>query len=90
MSLANKSALFHLSEAGKDLLRGLVPDGDPFEAFVMREDEIGAWIMAGPGSPPMGVPSVPVTLIKWEYVKSVNYEHLIGGTDSGTDEILLI
>jgi hypothetical protein len=53
----------------------------------MREDEVGAWIMAGAGFPPAGVPSVPVTLIKWEYVKSVNYEHLIGGADSGGIEI---
>ena len=39
---------------------------------------------------PSGVPSVPVTLIKWEYVKSVNYDHLIDGADSGTIEIELI
>jgi len=90
MSLANKSALFHLSDAGKEILRGLVPEGDPFEAFVMREDRVGAWIMAGVGLPPAGVPSVPVTLIKWEYLKSVNYDHLIDSADSGTIEIQLI
>lgn len=90
MSLANKSARFHLSDVGKEALHGLVPEGDPFEAFVMREDEVGAWIMAGASLPPRGVPSVPVTLIKWEYVKSVTYEHLIGDADSEVGESLLV
>jgi len=87
MSLANKSARFHLSEEGKEALRGLVPEGDPFEAMVMREDGVGAWILAGATSPPMGAPSVPVTLIKWEYVRSVNYDHLIGGPSSEVELI---
>jgi hypothetical protein len=90
VSLANKSARFHLSEEGKRVLHGLVPDGDPFEAFVMREDRVGAWIMAGASAPPAGVPSVPVTLIKWDYVESVNYDHLVEGSDSGAIEIQLI
>lgn len=90
MSLANKSALFHLSDVGKEALHGLVPGGDPFEAFVMRQDEVGAWIMAGAGSPPRGVPSVPVTLIKWEYVKSVKYDHLISDAGSEVGESLLV
>lgn len=89
MSLTNKSARFHLSEAGKQALRGLVPEGDPFEAMVMREDGIGAWIVAGVTSPPVGAPSVPVTLVKWEYLRSVNYDHVIGGASSEIEVDLL-
>lgn len=90
MNLRNKYVWFHLSDNGREVLRGLIPDGAPFEALVMREDEVGAWIMVGAGSPPPHTPSVPVTLIKWDYIKSVTFEHLIGGESSEVDETLLV
>jgi hypothetical protein len=90
MNLRNKYVQFYLSDTGKKVLRGLIPDQAPFEAFVMHEDEVGAWITVGAGSPPPDAPSVPVTLIKWDYIKSVTYEHLIGGADLGVDESLLV
>jgi hypothetical protein len=90
MNLRNKYAWFHLSDNGREVLRGLIPDRAPFEALVMDEDEVGAWIMVGAGSPPPEAPSVPVTLIKWDYIKSVTYEHLIGGGDLGVDESTLV
>jgi hypothetical protein len=90
MNLTDKYVRFHLSQSGREVLRGLIPDEAPFEALVMHEDEVGAWIMVGPGSSPPDTPSVPVTLIKWDYIESVTYEHLIGGTSSGVDEGLLV
>jgi hypothetical protein len=90
LNLTNKYAWFHLSDIGRQVLRGLVPNGVPFEALVMREDEVGTWIMAGASAPPAGTPSVPITLIKWDYIACITYEHPIAGADSGVDEILLV
>ncbi len=90
MNLRNKVVWFHLSGNGREALRGLVPDKPSFEAMVMREDEIGAWVMLGASPPPLETPSVPVTLIKWDYIATVTYEHLIGGAGSGVDESLLV
>ena len=56
MNLKNKYAWFHLSDVGREVLRGLVPSSAPFEALVMREDEVGTWIMAGASAPPSGAP----------------------------------
>ena len=90
MNLRNKYVRFYLSDTVKEVLRGLIPDQAPFEALVMHQDEVGAWIMVGAGSPPPDAPSVPVTLLKWDYIKSVTNEHLIGGADLGVDESLLV
>ena len=89
MRLSNKLVWFHISTGGREALQGLIPDKASFEALVMRADEVGAWIMLGAGSSLVDAPSVPVTLIKWDYIASVTYEHLIGGTDLGVDESLL-
>jgi hypothetical protein len=89
MNLRNKLVWFHLSGDGREALRGLIPDTPSFEALVIRDDEVGAWVMLG-AAPPSDAPSVPVTLIKWDYVASVTYEHLIGGTDFEVDESLSV
>jgi hypothetical protein len=90
MNLRNKLVWFHLSGDGREALRGLIPDKPSFEALVIREDEVGAWVMLGVGPPSSEAPSVPVTLIKWDYVASVTYEHLIGGAGLGVDESRLV
>lgn len=90
MNLRNKLVWFHLSHQGRAALHGLVPDRDSFEALVMREDEVGAWVMLGTGASQPDTPSVPVTLIKWDYIACVTYERLIGGNDLGVDETLLV
>ncbi len=90
MNLSNKLIWFHLSDRGREALHGLVPEGASFEALVIREDEVGAWVMLGAPTSPPDAPFVPVTLVKWDYIACVTYEHLIGGTDQGADESLVV
>jgi hypothetical protein len=61
--LANNTAVFRLSAEGKEALKDLPLDGDLVKAFVVAEDEVGAWIIAEQAA---GM-DYPVRLLKWEH-----------------------
>ena len=45
MRLAGESVRFYLSPEGQQALRSLFPEGGPFRAYVVDEDELGVWIL---------------------------------------------
>ncbi len=77
MNLRDHVAVFHLSAEGQQSLVGLVPEGPSFEALVLEADETGAWIVMGRGVGRKDAPTVPVTLLKWDYIASVAFERKI-------------
>jgi len=50
-----------LSTEGKEALKDLPLDGDLLEAFVVAEDELGAWIIAEQAAKT----DYPLRLLKW-------------------------
>jgi len=61
--LASNTVLFRLSEEGRQALNDLPLDGDLVKAFVVDEDERGAWIIAEQAARL----DYPVRLLKWEH-----------------------
>ncbi len=83
MDITDQVAVFHLSAQGRRTLKGLVPTGASFEAFVLDMDDRGAWLMIGRKPSEGRGATVPVTLLKWEYVSAVAIELKLGTADSG-------
>jgi hypothetical protein len=83
MDITDQIAVFHLSTQGCRALRGLVPRGASFEAFVVDMDELGAWLMIGRKAATGNNATVPVTLLTWEYVSAVAIELSVGSAAAG-------
>lgn len=67
MNLAGQRVLFRLSEAGRDALRGLVPESGSFERFVVDENSLGVWILVLEEPKVTDEEADRVMLVKWEH-----------------------
>lgn len=76
---------FRLSERGRRALAGLVPEKAPFELYVLDNDDVGVWVMLGPTEAGQHRPAIPVLLLKWDYISSINFDRPIGSEAGSTD-----
>lgn len=74
MDISGKPVLFHLSAQGHQALKGLIPRRASFQALVLGVDTIGAWILIGAKKREQVDQTVPVMLLKWDYVATVAFE----------------
>jgi hypothetical protein len=85
MDLRHKLVWLRLSEEGGRALAGLVPEKPSFEAHVLDNDDVGVWVVLGPTAGGEYQPTVPVMLVKWDYISSINFDRPIGSEPGGTD-----
>ena len=83
MDIADRLVVLHLSSQGRRALKGLVPRRASFEAFVVDTDSTGAWVLLGPGSSKPASPTVPVMLLKWDYISAIALEVRLGSESGG-------
>lgn len=74
--LSGRTVRFHLSAEGRKALRGLVPAGGSFQAFVATTSEMGPLIWASWGKAKKQIGEVvPVVLIRWDYIASLSFDY---------------
>lgn len=80
--LAERTAYFWLSPAGKDALKGIV-ERESFRALVKATDEHGVWVVLAAKEASMHQATGSVLLLKWEYLATTQVE-LPRAQDLGT------
>lgn len=74
MDIAGQRALFHLSPSGRQALRNLIPKRTSFPALVVGADQVGAWVILGQVWKNNSRESVPMVLVKWDYIATALIE----------------
>ena len=73
--ISGRAVLFRLSPEGQNILKGLVPENGSFQAFVVNMDTTGPWILLDSDQEDEENGSLPVMMLKWEYVATATFEY---------------
>ncbi len=70
MNLTGSMVRFRLAPEARELLKGLVPDAEFVEGFVVSENHLGVWL-----SLPELESATDVMLLKWEHFSTAVVEY---------------
>lgn len=70
MNLTGSRVRFHLLSQGQDALKGIVPDREFLEGFVVNENHLGVWL-----SLPDLESKTEVVLLKWDQFSTAILEY---------------
>ena len=70
MNLIGSTVSFHLLPQGREALKGIVPESEFLEGFVVDENHLGVWL-----SLPEFRPATEAVLLKWEYFSTATLEY---------------
>jgi hypothetical protein len=74
MDIAGKPVLFHLTTSGQRSIGRLLAGKSSFQSFVVGTDGVGAWVLFPGTKGAISGDSLPVMLLKWEYISAVVFE----------------
>jgi hypothetical protein len=70
MNLTGSTVRFHLQSQGREALKGIVPENEFLEGFVVSENHLGVWL-----SLPEFRPATEAILLKWEHFSTATLEY---------------
>jgi len=70
MNLTGITVSFHLLPQGREALKGIVPENEFLEGFVVDENHLGVWL-----SLPEFMPATEAVLLKWEHFSTATLEY---------------
>jgi hypothetical protein len=70
MNLTGSTVSFHLSPQGREALKGIVPEREFLEGFVVDENHMGVWLLL-----PEFQPATKALLLKWEHFSTATLEY---------------
>jgi hypothetical protein len=70
MNLSGSRVRFRLLPQGREALKGVVPDTEFLDGFVVSETHLGVWLSLEELEP-----ADLVTLLKWEHFSTAMFEH---------------
>jgi len=80
MDLSGRVVSLQLTAEGVGTLREALPDGGPFQAFIMDSDATGVWVLQGNASGEGPSLSFPVVLVKWNYIAALFLDFKLPGS----------
>jgi hypothetical protein len=70
MKLSGSRVRFHLLAQGREALKGIVPEKEFLEGFVVSENHLGVWL-----SLPEFRPATEAILLKWDHFSTATLEY---------------
>jgi len=70
MKLSGSTVRFRLLAQGREALKGIVPEKEFLEGFVVSENHLGVWL-----SLPEFRPATEAILLKWEHFSTATLEY---------------
>ncbi len=70
MNLTGSTVSFRLLPQGREALKGIVPENEFLEGFVVDENHLGVWL-----SLPEFMPVTEAVLLKWEHFSTATLEY---------------
>ena len=70
MNLTGSTVSFHLLPQGREALKGIVPENEFLEGFVVSENHLGVWLLL-----PEFRPATEAILLKWDHFSTAMLEY---------------
>ena len=70
MNLTGSTVSFHLLPQGREALKGIVPENEFLEGFVVDENHLGVWLLL-----PEFMPATEAVLLKWEHFSTATLDY---------------